>query len=157
MKLLTTRQEMAKAMNFGKYPVLSIDLADSDKYGLRGCKLRIDNGFFRTGEPYFVEADLRVYRDEKKLTTSSYGACIHADFGYKDYKEMVDMANTPLIKADQDVVVAIYDSRTKFACKPMIVHTGKSIRQFCSTPLDFEPVDMSEYLRLAGFDLEEGK
>ena len=150
MKLLTERTEIAKAINFGRYPVLRIDLADADDYGLKGCRVRIDAGTFRSGDPYIIDAELRVYRDEKKLTTSSHGACLSASFCLHDYMEMVDKAMAPLIKPDQDVVIAIFDSKKGIACAAMIVHTGSRVSTGCIEPLTFEPVDMAPYLRLAG-------
>ena len=153
MKLLKDRQEIAKAINFGKYPVLSIDLADADDYGLKGCTVRIDAGHFSDGSPYFIDAELRVYSDEKKITTSAGGTYLSADFTYTDYRSIVRKAQAPLIKPDQDVVIAIYDSRTKNAFAPMIVHTGSHVARHCITPLTFESVDMTPYLVAAGAEL----
>lgn len=152
MKLLKDRAEFAKAINFGKYPVLKIDLADSDDYGLKGCNVRIDAGTYRTGERHFVRAKLRVYRDEKRLTTSAGCVCLHADFTYSDYVEDVENAMAPIIHADEDVVVAVYDSRREIPYAAMIVHTGKRVDSHCSTPLDFEDADMAAYLNAAGFN-----
>ena len=64
---INDRQAVAKAINFGEYPVITIDLADRDEYGLKGSKVRIDNGTFRTGERYFIRATIRVYNDEQVL------------------------------------------------------------------------------------------
>ena len=150
MKLLKDRQELAMAINFGKYPVLKIDLADSDEYGLKGCQVRIDAGTFRSGEPHFIEARLRVFRDEKRLCLTSGGTVLKNDFSYYDYVHMVDRAQAPLIHADEEVVIAVYDSRTKNAFAALLARTGKSVRKFCSDPLDFENVDMTPYLTWAG-------
>lgn len=149
MKLLTERKELAQAINFGRYPVLYIDLADTDDYGLKGCRVRIDAGTFRTGDPYIIDATLRVYNDEKKLTTFSSGSCLHADFTYHDYKEMVDNAVAPLIHPDEDVVVAVYDSKDRRCFAAMLVHTADHVSRGCTCPLAFEPVDMTPYLRIA--------
>lgn len=150
MKIINTRQELAMAMNFGKHPVLTIDLADADEYGLKGCKVRIDAGTFRDGEPYIINATLRVYRDACKLTTSSAGTCLHADFSFTDYFEMAEYAAAPIIKPDQEVVVAIYDSKNKTAFAAVKVRTSKSVRRDCSTPITFEDNDMSAYIMAAG-------
>lgn len=150
MKLLKDRHELAKAMNFGKYPVLTIDMADADDYGLKGCKVRIDAGKFPDGEPFIIGAEIRVYADACKLTTSSRGCCLSASFGYHDYKEMCDYATAPIIKADQDVVVAVYDSKREIPFAAVLVHTGKNVNRFCSTPLTFEDADMTPYLWQAG-------
>lgn len=150
MKMLKTREEIAMAINFRKYPVLNIDLADADEYGLVGCKVRIDAGTMSNGLPRTIDATLRVYRDEKTLTTSSGGICVSDSFGYYDYKEIVEYAQAPLIAADQDVVIAIYDSRNKAAFAPLLVHTGKAVNHHCMVPLTFERVDMTVYLAAAG-------
>lgn len=150
MKVLTERKEIAAAMNFGRYPVLRIDLADADEYGLKGCRVRIDAGTFRTGDPYIIDAVLRVYRDEKKLTTHCSGAVLSDSFTYFDYVEMAENAMAPLIHPDEDVVIAIYNSRAQIALAALIVHTGARVNRQCSEPLEFEPVDMTLYLHVAG-------
>lgn len=149
MKYLTERKELAQAINFGRYPVLYIDLANADDYGLKGCRVRIDAGSFSSGNPYIIDAELRVYSDEKTLTTSASGACLHADFSYFDYKEMVDNAVAPLIRPDQDVVVAVYDSNARRCFAAMLVHTAKHVSRGCTCPLSFEQVDMTPYLDIA--------
>jgi hypothetical protein len=150
MKLLKDKHELAMAINFGKYPVLKIDLADSDDYGLKGCKIRIDAGTFKDGMPFFIHATIRAYRDECKLTTSQGATCLSNSFTYSDYTDMVEFAQAPLIKADQDVVVAVYDSSKRMPHAAFIVHTGKTVSKFCSTPLTFEDADMTPYLLAAG-------
>jgi hypothetical protein len=150
MKMLKDRLELATAINFGKYPVLRIDLADSDEYGLKGCKVRIYAGTFRTGEPHFIEAELRVFRDEKRLVLSAGGTILKSDFTYFDYVHMLDRAQAPLIHADEEVVIGIYDSRTKNAFAALLVRTGKSVRPFSADPMDFENVDMTPFLINAG-------
>lgn len=153
MKLLKDKHEMAMAMNFGKYPVLKIDLADSDDYGLKGCKVRIDAGTFKDGEPYIIRATIRAYRDECKLTTSSAGVYLTNSFTYNDYEEIVEYATAPLIKPDQDVVVAVYDSNKKMPYAAFIVHTSKFVSKHCSTPIQFEDADMTPYFIAAGIKI----
>lgn len=155
MKLLRERKEIAMAINFRKYPVLKIDLADADEYGLKGCKVRIDAGTFRDGLPYTIDATLRVYCDERKLTLSAGCVCLSNSFSYYDYAEMVENAQAPMITPDQDVVIAIYDSRSKTALAPMIVRTSQKVNPHCSTPLEFEAVDMTNYLLMAGCRLRD--
>lgn len=150
MKMLKTREEIAMAINFRKYPVLNIDLANADYYGLKGCKVRIEAGNFHNGMPRTIHAELRVFHDEKKLTFQSGCTCLHDSFTYSDYTEMVENAQAPLITADQDIVIAIYDSRNKTAYNPIMVHTGDRVNPNCITPLTIEPVDMTPYLCMAG-------
>lgn len=153
MKMLKKREEIAMAINFNKYPVLNIDLADADEYGLKGCKVRIDAGTFSNGFPRIVDAELRVYRDEKKLTFVSHGTMISGSFTYSDYVKMVKEAQAPMVSANQDIVIAIYDSRNKTPYAPIIVHTGDSVDPLCVIPLTIERVDMTPYLVAAGVEL----
>lgn len=140
------RVAVAKAINFGEYPIITIDLADRDEYGLVGCKVRIDNGTFRTGEPYFVRATIRVYSDEKVLTTSGAGTYLKAGYGYSDVKEMIEWANAPLIKPDQDVLLVIHDSKRGCVFNPYIVHTAKRVNPDSITPLAFEELFLGQYV-----------
>ena len=150
MTLLKDRYELARAINFGRYPVLKIDLADTDSYGLKGCRVRIDAGKFKnTDDNFYIDATLRVYCDEKRLTTSSGATVLKNDFTYQDYFDMVDRAQAPLIGPDQEVVVAVYDSRNSKAYAALLVRTAPKVTKFCSTPLAFEDVDMSPYLTMA--------
>lgn len=133
MKRLQERKEIAKAINFGKYPVIKIDLADKDEYGIKGTKVNIDFG----GE-HFVHAEIRAYNDTKYLTTSSYGSMLSASLSYQDYMKMVEYANAPIIKANQEIVIFLHDSSKKEVYPPAIISTGKKVDRFCATPLELE-------------------
>ena len=60
MKIISGKTEIAAAINFGRYPVIRIDMSQTDDYGVIGAPVRIDNGTFSTGEPYFVRCHLRI-------------------------------------------------------------------------------------------------
>ena len=145
MKRLNKRTEIGKALNFGEYPVLKIDLNDRDEYGLKGCKVRVDCGTFSTGERYLEQAELRVFRDEKKFRVKAYGGCLSASYCYSDLVKDLEYASAPIIAPDQDIVIVIYDSKTRQAWAPYLVHTGPRVNKHCSTPIGIEPVDLSEY------------
>lgn len=51
MKMLETKQEIAIAINMHEMPVVRIDLADADEYGIKSQKVLIDNGKFRRLNP----------------------------------------------------------------------------------------------------------
>lgn len=144
MEFITERTAIAKALNFGKYPVLTIDLKDRDEYGLVGCKVRVDFGNFSDGEKFYEHAELRVYKDEKVLTFSSYGCCLDANFGYSDIAEMLEYANAPIIKPDQEIIIVITDSVNRTAYPLIKAKTGK-INKFCSTPISIEKVDLRAF------------
>ena len=110
MKRLTDRTDIAEAINFKKYPVLHIDLADRDEHGIQGCKCCIDNGKFSDGTPYYVRATCRAFSDERKLTFHSGGTFLSDSFSYYDMEEMLEYANAPVIRPGEPVVVVFTDS-----------------------------------------------
>lgn len=138
MKRLTERTEIAKAINFGKYPVIKIDLADRNEYGIKGTKVRIDNGTFRSGEPYLINAEIKAYSDDKVLTTHQGCDMLVDRLTYDDYMEMTEYAKSPVIKANQEILIFLYNSATKDVYAPTIIKTGERIDAHCSTPLRFE-------------------
>lgn len=137
MKTLTKRTDIATAINFHQYPVIKIDLADTDDYGIKGAKVNID-----FGGDYFIHAILRAYNDEKVLTTSQHGSMLSASLSYDDYMEMADYANAPIIKADQDILIYLYNSDLRVVYNPSIIHTGSRVDRFCSTPLTLEKMQV---------------
>lgn len=155
MKALKERTEIAMAINGHKMPVITIDLADADDYGLKSEKVLIDNGTFRDGFPYYIRAELRAYADETKFKFSSYGSCISSSFSYYDIKKMLEYKNAPIIKVDEDVIIAIIDSKKKQAYYPIVLHTGNRINQHCSTPLTFIDEDYTTipYMMNAGVEI----
>jgi hypothetical protein len=157
MKLITERKAIARTINGHKLPVITIDLADADEYGLKSQKVLIDNGTFRDGFPYYLHTELRAYADERKFKFSQGGTCLKASFGYYDMVEMLEYRNAPIVKADSDVIVCIIDSRTKLAYNPMVLHTTKRIDAHCSTPLEFIDNDYSTepFLYIAGVEIRE--
>ena len=157
MRTLTERTEIAKAINGHKMPVITIDLADADEYGLKSQKVLIDNGTFSDGFPYYIHSELRAYRDERKFRFSQGAVGISASFDYHDMKEMLDYRNAPIVRPDEDIIIAIIDSRDKTAYYPIILHTDKRIDSNCTTPLVFTDAgdfDTRPYLRLAGLWIE---
>ena len=142
MKTLTERTEIATAINFNKYPVIKIDLTDRDEYGIKGTKVRIDNGTFRSGEPYYIRATIRTYNDEKVLTTSAGGSSLVDKMSFEDYMEMTDYANTPIIKANQEILIFLYNSTNKDIYNPIILKTGERIYPNCITPLEIEKLTL---------------
>lgn len=148
MKNLTDRQEIAEALNFGKYPVLKIDIADCDWYGLKGSICRIDMGEFSDGSKFYERAQLCVYNDKRKLSFFSFGCVMTENVSYADFMEDVETAMSPIIKPDSEFVVVIYDSERSEVYKVYVVKTGKTCRH-CHQPIYVEPVDMTNYVVMA--------
>lgn len=157
MKFLTDRNQIAATINFHKMPTIPFDVSNVTEYGLRGGDLLVDCGKFRTGEPWFEHAKLYVYRDARKLIISGDGGCsLHAGFGYYDIKEMMDNRNLPIIHADEDILIVPFDSKTRDAFEPFIIHTGKTVDPHCTEPIQVEKDEtldklMDAYVRRAGF------
>lgn len=139
MKRLTERTEIAKAINFNKYPVVKIDLAERDEYGIKGTKVRFD-----IGKEFYLKGEIRAYNDQKYLVTTLNSAMLKKEISYSDYLEDVEYANTPIIKANQEIVIFLYNSVTKEIQAPAIIETGKRIDQFCMTPLTLEKLYVIE-------------
>lgn len=156
MRTLTERTEIATAINGHQMPVITVDLADSDEYGLVSQKVLIDNGTYNDGFPYYLRSEVRAYSDMRKLVFSHGAVGISASFTYYDMKEMLDYRNAPIIKPDEDVIVAFIDSRSKTAYSPVILRTDKRIDPNCTIPLVFaDDFDTRPYLKLAGFEIKE--
>lgn len=157
MRTIKERTEIATTINFHKMPCIKIDLANADEYGLVSEKVLIDNGKFRDGNPYYIHSEIRAYSDESKFKFSQGATGLSSSFGYSDIQEMLDYRNAPIVKADEDVLIVIIDSKTRTAYAPMVLHTSKRIDQFCSTPLTFEDKDYSTipYLEQAGVKIEK--
>lgn len=141
MYQLKERTEIAKAINGHKMPVVTIDLADADDFGLKSEKVLIDNGFFNDGFPYYIHAEIRAYSDKTDFTFSQGCVFLSSSFSYSDMKEMLEYRNAPIIKPDEDVIIAIIDSRNHTAYAPMVLHTGKRIDAHSCSPLYFEDKD----------------
>lgn len=159
MKVLRERTEIAKAINGHKMPVITIDFADADDYGLKSKKVLIDNGKFSDGFPYYIHAEVRAFRDEGKFTFKQYGTCIHNSFTFHDMEEMLEYRSAPIVKADEDVVIAVIDSKNKQMCYPIVLHTNGKINPHCSTPLTFIDEDYTTipYLVNAGIEVKYHK
>ena len=143
MITLRTREEIARAINFKQYPVVVIDLAQTDSYGIVGARVCIDNGKHSDGLPYYIKATLRAFNDDKKLVFQAYGAYLSNSFCYSDMEEMLNYANVPIIKKDQDIVICLINSAMRISYCPVILHTGKRVNPHCQTPLGLEAFEIT--------------
>ena len=107
---LTDRHEIAAAINFGKYPVLKIDMEnrpyEGSKYA-KGCRVRVawdSKGIRYDGMTTHGELFMN---DGGNLGITGEGACLSAGFGYSDVMKMADEANTPVVHKGQTVVVVM--------------------------------------------------
>lgn len=105
MKRLNDRQEIAYAMNFGRYPVLRIDMetpaAGFDDY-YKGDLVKVMT-------PSKTHPDLyatgRLYCENGKIGVLTHATCLHDSFGYSDVIEQLEIAQAPVLHAGETVVL----------------------------------------------------
>lgn len=154
MEILKERTEIAQALNFNKYPVMELDLNNVDEYGIIGSKCRIDMGKFDDGSPWYKDAELRVYSDEKKVCFSAGGCGLSNDWTYDDVIEDMSNARTPIIKPNSEFALVIHDSATRKVYGVAIIET-LGVHRHCTQPLNIENVDMSMLMKIAREHYEE--
>lgn len=117
MKILTERTQIAKAMNFGKYPVLELNLekeirmgTEHKLVGFEGCGVRVPWDYH--GETMYEDAEIAWYMDSpNELHITSGGCCLHASFGYEDVMEMLKNANTPILDKNQKFILVVHTAK----------------------------------------------
>ena len=143
---ITNRQKIADAMNFGKYPVLSMEIGTPPPgwgpyTNYEGCKVRIR--FARRKDLYNV-CTLNMFGDEQdpeirefpyrwdKIHLSNGPTCLDASFGFSDVQEMLENANAPWVEPGQEVIVVFNDSVNKTCwIRKMVV--SDHVSDFCAT------------------------
>ena len=121
MNFLINREEIAAAINFGKYPVVYVEDIDAarNEYGWNLGKVKI-----KTERGYYIHADLYIFKDEKKFTTVSYGLCLTDRFGWSDVEEMAENAIAPELKPNDKFVLVVGMKGAKKSGFVMMVETG---------------------------------
>lgn len=132
MKYLTEREQIATAMNFGKYPVLYIDLDDR----------KFDGSDYAKGFPVKVAWDRPAYpgmttRGELYIENGRYGigndaACLHKDFGRSDIIEDARWAMVQTIHTGQAVILIEDHTKTK-ECGVRVMKVADKLDVHCST------------------------
>lgn len=159
MKRIIGRQEIAKVLNFGKYNVVELDLKNRielcGKYvGFSGDIVRIDNGYFRSGERFLQKGTIEFFNDEKKLFISGGATCISKNIYYEDYVNMINCSKAPILKGGEEVVLVVKDSEKKIIYGVYTIKLKDSINVHCSTIATFEELDQ-ELMKLLLIDLEK--
>lgn len=145
MMFLTDRQEIAAAMNFGEYPVLTINL-ENRPYGgneyARGCRVRVA---WDSKERRYAGMTTHgvLYIENGRLAISGEGACLSASFGYSDVMEMAAEANTPVVHKGQVVVVVMEIPSTK-TCMVRMMRISSRIDIHCQTVCSLEDLNAEE-------------
>ena len=146
MQVIRDRKQFALAVNFGKYPVVYA-VPQKDDFGWSLGKVRID-----VGREYFGKAELRIYSDERRLTTSSHGTMLSAQWGYHDAVRDAQFASAPVLKPNSQFILVMDLPRERNAIT-LLVDTGR-VDLNCSTPLHILDADMEPVLDAMGMTAE---
>lgn len=142
MMYLTNRNEIAAAMNFGEYPVLTINLENRPYEGsdyARGCRVRVA---WDSSERRYAGMTTHgnLYIENGRFEISSEGACLSASFGYRDVMEMAAEANVPVVHRGQ-VVVVIMEIPSRQTCMVHMMRVSERINIHCSTVCHLEEIN----------------
>lgn len=143
---LTDRHKIAYAMNSMKFPVMKINLdspyMEGHKFYDKGSKCRVCYQSKNYGEMY-EECRLTYNGDDGKfeLLSGAYG--IHSSFGYSDVMEGFERANTPILRAGQEVIVVLDFPNTKM-CKVLAMKVGNRVNPHCMTATTLEHLTAEE-------------
>lgn len=145
MMYLTDRQEIAAAMNFGEYPVLTINLENRPYEGsdyARGCRVRVAwDSKERRYAGMTTHGELFI--ENGRLQISGEGACLSASFGYSDVMRMAAEANVPVVHKGQVVVVVMEIPSTK-TCMVRMMRISSRIDIHCQTVCHLEEINPEE-------------
>ena len=148
MKFLSSQKDIAEALNFGKYPVLKIDLSKCDGCGLIGSQCRIDIGVSPKGDRILQASTLRASISTKEIYFMPETCGITSDYEYFDFVNSVNAASSPIAKPNSQIAVAVFDSKARQRYGVCIVDTGNASRH--SYPCMTCPnSDMSEFIEIA--------
>lgn len=135
MKYLIDRHEIAMAMNFGKYPVLHINM-ETPKKGYEdfyvGDEVKVMTPSRRYPDLY---ATGQLYWLEGRYGVLTHGTMLKSSFGYYDVMEMLKFAQAPVLHAGERVVV-IEDFPEQKRCKVHMMkvsdHVDGSVYPCCT-------------------------
>jgi hypothetical protein len=133
MKMLTDRKEIAQALNFGKYPVLTWDLDEN-----KGSKARVTKVSTRYGLMHY---NCKLQKDYEKqgdgiFYLSKNATMLKGSYGVEDYLEDAEYANAPIIESNQEVAIFIHSKKCRVSMV-LIVKAGKVSTDY-STATKFE-------------------
>lgn len=144
MMYLTNRQEIAAAMNFGKYPVLTINIENCPYEGsryARGCRVRVAWDHKDRRYEGMTTHGALFLDDGGKLGISGEGACLSASFGYSDVMDMAAEANVPVVHKGQAVCV-VMDMPSKKTCMVRMMKVHERIDIHCQVVAYLKDIDL---------------
>lgn len=129
MIYLTDREEIAQAMNFGKYPVIRIDVETPVRDGvLQGDMVKVAAPNARYPDNY-IRGRVMKYDDDERYAIMPENVSLKSDFGYFDVIERLGWAQAPMLHAGETVVV-VEDAPKRQMCMVRMMRVSDSVRDF---------------------------
>ena len=107
MKIITNRQKIAKVLNFGKYPVLYVDLDKMERDYIKGSNCRIKWNY--QDEELLLNCYLEVVNGRYQI--GNEGSIVTSDYSVNDFINQIQWSNTPIIECGQVVAVAQFSKK----------------------------------------------
>lgn len=130
MRTLETKQEIAYEINIKRTPTVRLDLAERGGGAIQSQKILVDDGFYKDGAPKLINATIKAYSDRRKFIIHEEFVGISSQFTYHDAESMLEYANAPVLKADNDFVLYIVDSENHVAYPPIVLRLHKQACRF---------------------------
>ncbi len=134
------RQGWAYICNSLKFAVLKADMCKEQEY---------DDfktfGKVRVAKPYKnreLLGDGVLEVENGRWTIGGHGCCIKAGFGHSDMMKLIEAANTPLVRKDDVVAIAIYSNDIEFA--ELMLFKVKNIDLNCTVMATLIPLTDEE-------------
>lgn len=142
---LNHREEIAYAMNFGKFPVLGLNREnrpyEDDDYCI-GDKCRV--AWDREESRYEgMTTHGHLYMENGKYAISNSAACLSASFGYSDVMENLEEAKAQVVHRGQ-LVVVVESFPTKTTCTVAVMKVSDRIDIHCMTVARLERLSDEE-------------
>ena len=138
MKEIIKREEIAKALNFGEYPVLKIDLDQKAFMDVlyKGSKARVDFGKFNDGSRYLAQGYVLYNKKDERIEIAAESVILTKDVSYEDWMEDIEYASSPILDDNQEVLIVMYSEKNR-SVKVYLGKTEKG-RRDCSTIMYIE-------------------
>ena len=140
MKYLKDRTEIAYAMNFGKYPVVKINMEESKD----GYDNMYVGDLVKVMTPTATHPDLyatgQLYCTNGKYEVMTDAVVLEAGFGYCSVMENLSIAQAPVFKAGETVIV-VEDYPISKRCKVRVMRVSQKVNPHvypCATLEDVE-------------------
>lgn len=108
MKILTDRKEMAQALNFGKYPVLTYNMDELKGSGAVVMRETRNHGTLRYKTTLYCG---KKTADDGVFYLLTHATMLTATVDVNDWLKCAEYANAPVIESGQEVAILMYSKK----------------------------------------------